>query len=412
MADEIENESSENEETVVNPLDLSDEDFLKLNPPGYEEPVVEQAEDEAQTEDNDGGETNEEEDNEDTSAEAEGKEGEGGDTAASGEKDAEGNVIPPKIEEKQEAKPEGTKEAEKPEGDVLATGSSETVDHEAFYTKIMTPFKANGKTIELKTPEEAIQLMQMGANYTRKMQAIQPHRKVLTMLESNDLLDEDKLSFLIDLEKKNPDAIKKLIKDSGIDPLEIDLETDTNYLEGNHKVSDNEVSFRSNIEDIGSTIEGKETLNAINAWDQASKEVLWGDPKLMPIIHAQREVGMYDRITEEMDRRKILGQIAPETPFLQAYKEIGDEFFTAGKFKDLIGETTSNSQKETQEDKVEKKDPVVVATRTKTPKPTVDNGDAASAASPTRSAPKPAKTMINPLAMSDEDFLAQMKGRV
>ena len=113
----------------------------------------------------------------------------------------------------------GSGESKSPESDKESTPTeSEKTDYEAFYKEVMTPFKANGKLIELRNPAEAVQLMQMGANYTRKMQAIQQHRKVLTMLENNGLLDEGKLSFLIDIEKKNPDAIQKLVKESGIDP--------------------------------------------------------------------------------------------------------------------------------------------------------------------------------------------------
>ena len=98
------------------------------------------------------------------------------------------------------AKPETT---DKPNGESTVT----EIDHKAFYEMVTKPIKANGKTVEIRTPEEAIKLMQMGANYTRKMQDIAPHRKVIMMLEDNGLLDTDKLSFLIDLEKMNPDAI-------------------------------------------------------------------------------------------------------------------------------------------------------------------------------------------------------------
>ena len=65
------------------------------------------------------------------------------------------------------------------------------------YEKLMAPFKANGKMITPRSPEEAISLMQMGANYTRKMQELQPYRKVMLMLQNNGLMDEEKLSFLI-----------------------------------------------------------------------------------------------------------------------------------------------------------------------------------------------------------------------
>ena len=65
-------------------------------------------------------------------------------------------------------------EAEKPKTEGENKGKEEEVvtppNYEEFYNQIMTPFKANGKMISLKTPDEAIKLMQMGANYTRKIQ--------------------------------------------------------------------------------------------------------------------------------------------------------------------------------------------------------------------------------------------------
>lgn len=57
--------------------------------------------------------------------------------------------------------------------------------------------------MQVNSVDEAIQLMQMGANYTRKMQELQPHRKTLLMLENNGLLDEGKLSFLIDSDEES-----------------------------------------------------------------------------------------------------------------------------------------------------------------------------------------------------------------
>lgn len=285
------------------------------------------------------------------------------------------------------------------------------VDHEAFYKQIMAPFKANGKTIELKTPEEALQLMQMGANYTKKMQDMVPARKMLTMLENNKV-DEDRLSFLIDLDKKDPEAIKKLLKDSGVDPLAIDTTTEPAYLEGNHRVTDEEVNFRTTLDELGSTPNGKETLQAINTWDQASKETLWKNPGTMAVIHAQREVGIYDRIVAEMDRQTTLGMLSPGTTFLQGYKIVGDELTAANAFQDL---------KDKYETKVDPapvtkvtEEPKVVATRVGTPKSPVANEDAAKAAAASRSTPAAAKEFVNPLAMSDAEFLKlnQFDGRL
>lgn len=285
----------------------------------------------------------------------------------------------------------GSKPEEKPAEQPAA------VDYEAFYKQVMTPFQANGKTIELRDISEAVQLMQKGANYTRKMQDIAPHRKVLMMLENNGLLDEGKLSYLIDLEKKNPDAIKKLIKDAGIDPMDIDTTVEPTYREGNHKVTDEEASFRSTLDDLNSNPAGKETLNLIHTgWDQASKEVLWKNPEILTMIHQQREGGIYDRIATEVERQRVLGTIAPNTPFLHAYKAVGDKMVEANAFADLVQKTA----------------PTPVITRAAIPKPQVANGDKANAAASSRSTAKKAETFVNPLSMSDDEFLKHMNNRV
>jgi hypothetical protein len=300
----------------------------------------------------------------------------------------------PEKKVKADATASGT-EVEKPADEAPA---EVVVDKSAAYDKLMAPFKANGKTIELKSPEEAIQLMQMGANYTRKLQELAPHRRVLTMLQNNDLLDENKLSFLIDLDKKNPDAVKKLIKDAGLDPLEIDTSADSNYVAGSHTVSDEEVKFRTVIDELASDAAGKETLTIINTqWDSASKEILWTSPEVASAIHEQRENGVYAKITAEVDRQKTLGLIPATTPFLQAYTEIGKQMAEA-----VLAQSGGDGNS-----------PVVatptpaapIETRAATPKSPVANGDKASAASPTKSAPAATKEIKNPLAMSDDDFL-------
>jgi hypothetical protein len=296
-----------------------------------------------------------------------------------------------------------------------AEADAAVADYEGFYKQIMTPFKANGKTIQLKDPAEAVQLMQMGANYTRKMQELVPHRKSLTMLQNNNI-DEGKLSFLIDLDKKNPEAIKKLIKESGIDPLEIDTSSEPAYLEGNHQVTDEEVNFRSALDDLGSTPDGKATLQVINStWDQASKDVLWKSPENMALIHDQREYGIYDRIVAEVDRQKTLGSLPAGTPFLQAYKVVGDQLTAAGAFTDLIEKRSGTAPTEALAPPgpvASKAAPEAVATRVVPPKSPVANAGAASAASATRATPATAQEFVNPLSLSDDDFLKQFNGRL
>lgn len=275
------------------------------------------------------------------------------------------------------------------------------VDYKKAYEAVMAPFKANGTTMQVKTPEEAIQLMQMGANYTRKMQELQPQRKTLLLLENNGLMDEAKLSYLIDLSKGNPEAIKKLIKESNFDVLGADLDKESTYQGGNHTVTDEEVNFRTVLDELNSNPAGKETLGIIGStWDQASKEVLWSSPEVMATIHAQRESGIYARITTEIERRRTFGQIQPGTPFLHAYKAVGDDLQKAGVFNDVVQSAPPPAQAPAPA-------AAPVAVKAVLPKPTnVDQRIAAAAV--THSAPVANGNAINPLAMSDDDFLKML----
>lgn len=291
------------------------------------------------------------------------------------------------------------KDASKTEA--AADTSTETkVDFEGFFKKVMAPFKANGREIKLESPEEAIRLMQMGAGYGRKLQDLQPALKTLRMLEKNDLLDEGRLSFLIDINNKKPEAIKKLIAESGIDPLELNIGDNVTYTPTNHSVSDKEMALHSVLNDVQSTEAGQETIRVVNqTWDQESKSVLWESPELLNVINAQRENGVYDRITAEVERQKLLGQIPPTTPFLQAYKLAGDHLSKQAT-QSSSGSTTSQQ-------------PQVVAVRTAAPKAQVQNGEKAAAAASTKTvSQRSAHATVNPLEMADDDFLKTFKGRL
>ena len=372
----------------INPLDMSDEDIMNMSAPPEVvadtpvETVVEEPE--VKTEEEPKVETEE-------PVKEEPKQEDENESVVEEEKQEE----PVKATETKEENPE-IKSEEKTE-EIKEKVAEEAPDYESFYTKIMTPFKANGKEIKLNNPEEAIKLMQMGANYTKKMQDIQPHRKKLLMLETNNLTEDD-ISYLIDLKNKDPEAIKKLIKDSGIDPLDIDTSVEPAYQEGNHKVSDLEAGFRTKLDEITSLPNGTETLKLINDWDQPSKDVLWDQPEIMAVIYEQKESGLYDRISTEVDRLRLLGEIPASVGFLQAYKIAGDKLF-------------ANAPKEVPV-KQEEAPKAVVTTRVVTPKADVENNEQVSAASPSRSTPKKAETIVNPLSMSDDDFLKQFNGRL
>jgi hypothetical protein len=295
---------------------------------------------------------------------------------------------------------------DKPEADVKADepGKSEDkpeteksegktdVDLKAFYDRVMGPIKANGKDIQVQSVDEVVRLMQMGANYTKKLQALQPSLKLLKMLENNNLLDEGKLTYLIDLDKKNPAAIQKFIKESGVDPLEIDTSVEPRYTPGNHKVSDAEIAFQTTLDELMLDQAGQDTVVAVNrTWDAESKKALYTDPNLLRLMHEQRQSGIYQKVSDEIDRRKMLGALPVGQPFIHAYLAVGKELDAQGLLTPKPAAVNQPSR--------------VLETRPAIPKSTVSNNDKAKAASPTSTVPKKAAVQdFNPLSLSDEDF--------
>ena len=144
------------------------------------------------------------------------------------------------------------------EGD---TPETTEFDYESAYKKVSEPFKANGIDMQVKSPEDIVRLMQMGANYQKKMGKLKPNLKIIKMLENNELLDEAKLNNLIDLSKKDPKAIAKLVKESDVDPLEIDKDAPTEYEPTNYSITDKEYNLDRVLDDIKDTETFNKTIN-------------------------------------------------------------------------------------------------------------------------------------------------------
>lgn len=277
------------------------------------------------------------------------------------------------------------------------------VDYKTAYERIMSPIKAAGKTFQLQNVDEVISLMQKGADYTRKMQELSKDRKFVMMLGNAGLLDEQRLDRVIAVSKGDREALKSLLQELKVDPVDIDTTKENKYQAGAHVVSDSTAKLQSAIDDLQASDEGRETLTVIKAWDADSRQVFGQHPQLLETIHQQRLSGVYAKITAEMDRRKTLGQL-PDQPFLASYKQIGDEFLAAGK----LGNGTTAAPKAPAP--TPKGTPTApVARRPASPPPSLRAGNpAARAAAPTRTTPTKHNVVQNPLAGSDDEFV---KGR-
>ena len=281
-------------------------------------------------------------------------------------------------EEESEEKEEAPQQAEQPE-----------IDYKGFYEQVMSPFKANGGTVQLRSPQEVVKLMQMGANYTQKMQTLAPYRKKVQMLQKANLLDDDKLNYLIDLSQGNPEAIKKLIKDSKLDPMDLDIYGEQNYVPGNHTVSDAEMQLQTTLDELTSTPEGLQTVNLARGWDQASLSEIGKNPSLLTTLHEQRMNGVYDFVMKEMQHQKMLGAIPDNIPFLQAYTIVADYCLQRLRTQQQQQQAVANLPRGTLNQEVN------------------TNSAQVKSAAPSGRSRKAASTFVDPFSLSDEEFEKQ-----
>lgn len=303
-----------------------------------------------------------------------------------------------------ETKTEATEEkAEAEKQEEKAEKETQAVDYEAEYKRLLAPFKANGREIQVKSVDDAVALMQMGANYNKRMAALKPNLKMLKLLENNGLLSEEKISYLIDLEKKNPAAINKLVKDSGLDPMDLDAEKAGEYKPKIHSVDDREIDLDTVLDEIQETPTYTQTLEIVSKkWDGASKQTIASTPQLLKVINDHVANGIYGLINQEVERERMFGRLNGLSD-IEAYRKVGDAINARGGFNHLV----SNQGKPNQE-------PVVVQ-----PKPKAPADDKLNEKRRAASSTKPANVStaaasdFNPLALSDEEFsrLAEIRFR-
>lgn len=367
-------------ETNTNALELSDEEFMQMDPSEFDEPQVEENSEEVVAEQTDTTDT-EEVAQEQPEPEVEEEEVSQPDEDTQQEHEPESNSDEPTTLDTEE----GTDDTD---GDTQET--SET-DFQGAYKRIMSPFKANGKTMQVDNADDVIKLMQMGANYNKKMEEITPNLKLVKMLENNGLLDEAKLNNLIDLSKKNPAAISKLIKESGIDPLDIDTDKEVEYTPNQYGVTDKEYKLDQALESIKSSETFSKTLDVMSKqWDESSRAKVTDHPEIIGIIDAHMQNGVYDQVMSVIDKEKALGRLTGVSD-VDAYQQAAEYLYSQGHL--VTGETRTAPPTS---------DSVSSSTKAKADAEAIQKRKAAA---PTKSSAATSKPSNDFLGLSDEDFM-------
>ena len=271
--------------------------------------------------------------------------------------------------------------------------NNDTPNYEEFYKTVMAPFKANGRMVQLNNAQEVISLMQKGTDYTRKTQDLARYKKPLLMLEKAKLLDEDNVSFYIDLMNGNQEAIRKLLKDKNIDTFSLPSDEEPiNYVPGGNKVSDIEVTIDDTIKNIAGKPYGNSFLADVSNYDDATKSYIGQDPRILEVLFQQKQQGVYDRVVAEVERQKLIGNVSPNTPFVEAYYNVGMMLRQQG-YNQQGRNGLNTLQPLTRR-------PAITSSN-------LNNSQRARAAGITRTSSQVRQAIKNPLSMSDEEFLKQ-----
>ncbi|CAL9956464.1 tail length tape measure protein [Vibrio phage D472] len=389
--DKIDNENLESAPSgAADIFDMSDDDILNMSDTdlnaqfGLPQGQGDQNEDLHEQDDSS------EDADESASSDTDEEDSDSGDDVGDTEEDSEGSDESER--EDNDAEEEEDESSDADEDDSEEDSSEETNQLEELFK----PFKANGREMSVKSVEEARTLMQMGANYNKKMAALKPAFKVAKMLENNKLLDENTVSYLIDLHNGNPDAIKKLIQDKKFDVDDYDGEKDSQYAPTNeHKVTDEELALKDVLTQMRDSDTYEATMRVVGEeWDESSKSKLVANPNMILKLDEHVGNGLYQKISDEIGRQKALGQLTGLSD-LDAYFHVGQSMLQNGQ----LGEKSNQPQQAPTDNKQAQLDKEAQDAKRKAKK---------RAAKPTKQKRPPVvQEEFNPFEMSDEDFEAQ-----
>ena len=268
----------------------------------------------------------------------------------------------------------------------------------AIVDKLFAPIKASGTNIQVKSVDEAIQLIQMGANYQKKMQTIKPKMRVLQTLERHQV-DDAKLNYALDLLSGNKEAIHKLVTEHGYeqDGFFNDNGNAPVYTPTDNLVSPQEVEVRDAFNEIeGSPHASRVQSILTKEWDADSANEFIKNPRLITTLNAQMEAGHFAAIESEMVKQRALHGHTHMND-LELYCAIGDAMVKSGQLVIPSNVATPPTHE------------TVIAPKPSTAATAQPQGNANKVA-PTVSTQSQKTTQPDWLSMSDADFLKQSKG--
>ena len=216
--------------------------------------------------------------------------------------------------EEDEEEVEDDSDTENEDADESAETENEQTDNtEKQSNEVVQPtqeilrVKANGQDYEFTLDEMKSQFGSIFAkaqDYTKKTQALKEYRKTIDIVQNAGLSDND-LNLFADVLKGDKDAIAAVLKRTGVDALDLDVEN-VNYAPKNYGRNDTELAIKDIVDDISADKEYVITHNILEKqWDSKSREKFIEDPNMIKGLHIDVKSGLYDKLNPIMQKLKI-----------------------------------------------------------------------------------------------------------
>ena len=265
---------------------------------------------------------------------------------------------------------------------------TQEVNYKEFYEQMTKPFKANGREIQITKPEDMISLAQKGLNYVKNMTELKPIKQLNALLNQHGITQED-LGLLIELKQKKPEAIAKIVKESGVDVYGLDVDEADKYVPNAPQAPYVNEALEATLEELKvSSPVFNQTIQVVgNQWDDSSRNKIAEHPQLLRIIDAQMADGTFAKIDSVVQYERALGRLVGLSD-LEAYVEVERRLQQAGS----------------------QPAPVVVASQqpVETRQQQQVNNQRKSAAPPRVVKETVVNQPINSPALSDDEFLKQL----
>lgn len=211
-------------------------------------------------------------------------------------------------------------------GEAKPVTQEEVTAEKAFFDRVTAEFQANGKAFKIDSAEDVVSLMQKGLNYNQKMATMKPGMKVLKALQEQGIESVEDLGFMLDLKAKKPEAIARLIQESGIDAYELNEEKAQAYQPSVPQVSDEVVNFEMTAKSLEGNPHFGTVVQQLGTYDETTKQEIFKNPHLLNLLTDHVQNGYYDKICARLEQEQAVGRLNGMS-FLQAYDTVGNMLF-------------------------------------------------------------------------------------